>query len=222
MQFGQGIGCQIYKDTSLKDSTLGDYCIVGDNSRIYHSSLSKYVRIDRNNLIISSDFGSYTYTGPFTVIMHSKIGKFCSISWGVTIGAGEHDYQRLTTHDFLYNKSYDLNEDIIAYDRFEKPLEIGHDVWIGTNATVVRGVNIGNGAVIGANSVVTKEVPPYAIVAGCPAKVIKYRFSPEIIARLEALKWWELSSDKIKSHFELFASTDIENALKELEAEKKI
>jgi len=218
----KGQDCQIYRNVKLKDSTIGNSCIIGDDSRVYDSLLLDNVRVDRNNLIIHSKIGDYSYTGPFTVIMHSQIGKFCSISWGVTIGAGEHDHSKITTHDFLYNIGYDLNNGEVAYDRFEKKMLIGNDVWIGTNATIVRGVSVGNGAVIGANSVVTKDIPPYAIVAGCPAKVIKYRFSEDIVERLQALKWWDLPSVEIKNKFKLFASNDVESSLSELEADIKI
>ncbi|MBH0057940.1 CatB-related O-acetyltransferase [Pseudoalteromonas sp. SWXJZ94C] len=154
--------------------------------------------------------------------MHSVIGKFCSISWGVTIGAGEHDYNKLTTHDFLYNRNCDLNNGQESYDRFEKKLSIGNDVWIGANSTIIRGVVISNGAIIGANSVVTKDVPAYAIVAGCPAKLVKFRFPKDIILRLEKLNWWDLPPEIIKNKFESFASNDIESAIDSLELEKKI
>ncbi len=217
-----GDNFQSYYRSVLRESNLGDDCIVGDFSRIYHCNLSNNVRVDRNNFLLHTRMGDYSYTGQFTVIMHSEIGKFCSISWGVTIGAGEHDYNKLTTHDFLYNKQYELNKGDISYDRFEKPLKIGSDVWIGANATVIRGVCIGNGAVVGANSVVTKDVPPYAIVAGCPARIVKYRFSEKIISRLEQLEWWDLPPQVIKDSFELFSSNDIDLAIQKLEMEKVI
>ena len=210
-----------YKGSILKDSRAGNNCSLGDFSRVYESDLQDRVKVDRNNFILKTQIGAYTYTGQFTVIMHANIGKFCSISWGVTIGAGEHDYTKVTTHDFLYNSDYDLNDRSVAYDRFEKHLTIGNDVWIGANVTVVRGVHVANGAVIGANSVVTKDVPPYAIVAGCPAKIIKYRFSEDIIKRLENVAWWDLSSEAIKRQYEVFASENINDVLDKLEAEKK-
>ncbi|MBY8082158.1 CatB-related O-acetyltransferase [Vibrio fluvialis] len=152
--------------------------------------------------------------------MHCTIGKFCSISWGVTIGAGEHDYNKITTHDFLYNTGYDINDGKVSYDRFKDNLSIGNDVWIGTNATICRGVTVGDGAVIGANSVVTKDVPPYAIVVGSPARVLKYRFDDKIIALLMDLKWWDLPPELIKEKFELMSSSNIEDIINELKLEK--
>lgn len=209
-----------YPGSILKNSEVQDDCIIGDFSRVYESKLNRNVRVDRNNFILHSELGDYTYTGQFSVIMHSEIGKYCSISWGVTIGAGEHDYNKITTHDFLYNKNYDINDDKVSYNRFEEPLAIGNDVWIGTNATICRGVNIGDGAVIGANSVVTKDVPPYSIVVGVPAKVIKYRFDRDVIASLLDLKWWELPPEIIKEKFDIISSSNIENVINELRLEK--
>lgn len=200
---------------------MGDNCILGDFSRVYNSILHNNVRIDRNNFILNSNIGIYSYTGQFSIIMHSIIGKYCSISWGVTVGAGEHDYSKITTHDFLYNKSYAINDNKVSYDRFSEPLTIGNDVWIGANVTICRGVSIEDGAVVGANSVVTNDVPAYSIVAGCPAKVIKYRFDEKTIKRLLDLKWWDLSPEKIKDKFDVFCSSNIEYVIDELNLEKQ-
>lgn len=209
-----------YSGSILKDSEVKDNCTIGNFSRVYSSKLNRNVRIDRNNLILHSDLGDYTYTGQFSVIMHCKIGKYCSVSWGVTIGAGEHDYNKITTHDFLYNQSYDINNNKTAYDRFEKTLVLGNDVWIGTNATICRGVSIGDGAVIGANAVVTKDVPPYSIVVGSPAKIIKYRFDNRTIELLLELKWWDLPPNVIKDKFDIISSSNIEDIINELNLEK--
>ncbi len=119
------------------------------------------------------------------MIFKSKIGKFTSISYGVTIGPPEHNYKRMTQHPFIIRSEYGIlsKEECIPNDEFETPVTIGNDVWIGCNSTILRGIEIGNGAIVGANSVVTKDVPPYAIVAGCPARIIKYRFNQEQIGK---------------------------------------
>jgi len=103
------------------------------------------------------------------------------------------------------------------YNVFEKKCIIGNDVWIGTNSTILRGVTIGNGAVIGANTVVTKDVPDYAIVVGNPARIIKYRFSETIAEKLNGICWWDFPLDIIKKNFALFQSNEIEKVIDELE-----
>ena len=132
-----------------------------------------------------SEIGEYTYIGRYCDITRAKIGRYCSIGNFVVIGGGEHRTDRISTNINLYpdsDKSYELAD---------RDLVIKNDVWIGTNAVIRRGITIGNGAVIGANSFVNKDVPDYAIVAGTPAKIIRYRFSDEIIEELLEVRWWE-------------------------------
>lgn len=207
----------LYENSRVNNSFVGEKSIVGDFSRLTSSKLEKFNRVDRNSLIYHSEIGAFSYFGTRNVIMHSEIGKFCSVSWNVTIGPANHDYNRITSHDFLYNDYYGINEGIEIYDRFNKKTIIGNDVWIGTNAIVLNGVRIGNGAVIGANTVVTKDVPPYAIFVGNPGKVIKFRFEKEIINQLESIKWWDWPLNKIKENFNLISRNPTEDILKKLQ-----
>lgn len=208
----------LHKNSEVVSSQLGEMTIVGDFSRLQNSKLDQFVKIDRNNLIQNSHFGRLSYTGAFSVVQAAKIGSFCSISWGVTIGGGEHDYSRITTHDFLYNPRYGLGgRPGSSYDRYASGCELGHDVWIGANATVLRGVVVGHGVVIGANSIVTRDVPSYAVVAGNPAKLIRYRFDDHTIDRLLKLEWWHLDLDRIREKLSVFSSLDIDGAIEELE-----
>ena len=201
----------LYFRSWIRDSILRKKVIVGESSRVTSSNVEEYVRIDRNNLIYHSSLGRYSYTGPFDMIFKAKIGSFCSISYGVTIGPPEHDYHKFTTHPFLYDPTYEVFDkgEILENHKFEKKMEIGSDVWIGCNTTILRGCTIGNGAIIGANSLVNKDVPPYAIVAGTPARIIKYRFDNETIEKLLALKWWEWSIEIIKANKSLFVDNNI-------------
>lgn len=197
---------RLFFRAEVKESEVSEMCIVGDHSRVRQSILSEYVSIDRNNLIMGCNVGRYTYTGPFDMLFNSVIGNFCSISYGVTIGPPEHDYNKISTHPFLYNGRYGIlnNEDLLPVSKFDKPCNIGHDVWIGCNVTVLRGVTIGNGAVIGANALVNKDVPPYAIVGGVPAKIIKYRFDKEIIDKLMTISWWNWDIERIRKNGIIF------------------
>jgi hypothetical protein len=208
----------LYRFIDVHDSEVKNNSVVGDFSRIKNSSLGKFVRVDRFNLIFHSTIGDYSYTGPHDMIMHAKIGKFCSIAWGITIGGGEHNYNRISSHDFIYNNFYGIKDPQIKdeYNRFGKECTIGNDVWIGANSTILRDVKIGDGAIIGANTIVTKDIPPYAIVVGNPGKVIKYRFDEKTINQLIEIKWWDLPIEKIKAKFSAFKNENISEAITNL------
>ncbi|HGH7179064.1 TPA: DapH/DapD/GlmU-related protein [Bacillus luti] len=208
---------KVYKGCWIVKSIMAENTFAGDGSKIDNCELSEFSRAGKHNHLYHVSLGRHTYTGQGTVIMHTKLGAFTSISWGVTIGASEHDFNRVTSHTFLYNPYDRLNDGKVYYDRFEKECEVGNDVWIGANATILRGVKIGDGAVVGANAMVTKDVPPYAIVAGNPAKVIKYRFEESIYNRLLKIKWWELEDLVIKQHCDLFAKNPDHKTLDEIE-----
>lgn len=138
----------------------------------------------------------------------SEVGSFCSIAANVCIGLTRHPVDYLTTYPMAYDHPHlSMIEMLIPalrnrtagdFEYIEKCV-IGNDVWIGNNAMIMDGVKVGDGAIVAAGAVVTRDVPPYAIVGGVPAKVIKYRFSPEIIEKLLHLKWWELSDEEIVS-----------------------
>jgi len=205
-------GCKLFRFATATNSKLKNNCIIGDMSRCTDSSMGVSAKIDRFGLIYHSSLGDYTYIGSHSMILHTIIGKFCSISWGVSIGGAEHDYRNISTHDFYYNDAYGIRPSApLPYDRFAEKSLIGNDVWIGANATILRGVTIGDGAVVGANSTVTKDVPPYSVVAGSPAKLIKYRFDLPAIEKLLELKWWDLPVDTIRDNYHLFAGKDIDN-----------
>lgn len=204
----------LYRAARVRGSVLEASVTVGDFSRVDNSLLMNNCRIDRQNQIFSSKLGKYSYTGMNTVVMGANVGAFCSISWNVTIGGAEHDTSRVTQHAFLYNETDRLRPTKAKppYDRFADEVLIGNDVWIAAGAVVLRGIQIGDGAVVGANAVVTKDVPPYAVVVGNPAKIVKYRFDNAIINALSLLKWWQWDDQKIKEHYSLLSqSPDLEN-----------
>ena len=192
---------KIYRNVTILRSKLKNGVTVGDNSVIKSSILDKHTAIQRNNIIHNSKFGKHSYTGMNSVILHSNIGHFCSISWNITIGGANHDYSRVTTNSFIYDINSPLNIGKKAYNRYKSKCVINNDVWIGANSIILRNVEVGSGAVIGANSVVTKDVPPYAIVVGNPAKIIKYRFNKIIIEKLLESQWWDFPDKVIKKIF---------------------
>jgi virginiamycin A acetyltransferase len=142
-----------------------------------------------------------------------NIGGFCSIAKGVLFQSYFHDHERLTTHFILHHV---FGEEWGKELTSKGPIVVGNDVWIGAQSIIMSGVSIGNGAVVAANSVVNKDVPAYAIVAGSPAKLIKYRFAEDTIAMLEQLKWWDWPIEKIKQHRQLFSGKMDKEALQAL------
>lgn len=145
-----------------------------------------------------------------------RIGSFCSVGPGVLfICAAEHRVDTATTFPIQFVDGKIRN----APGTVGKgPITVGHDVWFGARCIVLGGVTIGNGAVIGAGSIVTRDIPPYAIAVGNPARVIRYRFSPEIIERLQSSQWWNWSDDLIRERVELLTTVDAESFVNALDA----
>lgn len=154
---------------------------------------------------VSIGVGTYG-VGEQTVLLFRNddrvvIGKYCSVAYGVTIVAsGEHNYRGVSNFPFAAVLKGDVDRDTFS----KGPVRIGNDVWIGANATILSGVTIGDGAVVAAGSVVTEPVPPFAIVGGVPAVVIKYRFPAETIERLLRVGWWDWNPEQIKRNMDLF------------------
>lgn len=201
-----GDDSKIYKNTDVRHCFLDKGVVIGDFTRMSDCNLSEMVSIQRNGLMYSVNMGRYSYTGRNFTAWHVSIGGFCSISWNVSIGGANHDYNKVSSHAFLYSDQFGLNDGKKGYDRFDEPCNIGHDVWLGAHVIVSRGVTIGNGAVVGSGAVVTKDVEPYTIVAGVPAKPIKKRFSEHIIKELQEIEWWSFDAEVIRGHFDIFNS----------------
>lgn len=159
----------------------------------HHVEIFKKVQIESNTSINS-----------YTLVDSGSIGKFTSIGPFCHIGAGNHAMKFISTSQRTYgsNNIFDNN---LAYNAWSNPPEILNDVWIGSHVTVLQNVSIGNGAVVGAGSVVTKDVPPYAIVCGVPAKVIRYRFDEERIKTLQKIQWWNLPPKELIKYKDAFA-----------------
>lgn len=158
--------------------------------------------------------GRRTYLTRSTIDNHSylkSIGAFSSINKKVSIGGENHPMKFVSTHPYFYlandKNIYEHNsyiEKSVDISNENPKIVIGNDVWIATNAVILPGVTIGDGAVIGAGAIVTKDIPPYAVAVGVPARVIKYRFSQDIIKGLLKIKWWNWSDGEIKDNIQYF------------------
>ncbi|MBZ4653825.1 MAG: phosphonate metabolim protein transferase hexapeptide repeat family [Peptococcaceae bacterium] len=182
-------------------------------SRIAKSRLGEYTDIGPNCTLVETLFDDYSYAAGDVSIIYSQVGKFCSIASHVRINPGNHPMERPTQHHFTYRRrqyGFASNDDEAFFQwRSDHYCVIGHDVWIGHGAIVMPGVKVGTGAVIGSGAVVTKDVNPYEIVAGVPARPIKRRFSPEISEKLLAIAWWDWERKTLEERFADFLNLDI-------------
>ena len=134
-------------------------------------------------------------------IIYTQIGKFCSIASFVRINPGNHPLERAALHHFSYrSRQFALGEDDESFFSWRRAHQVtlGHDVWVGHNATILPGVKIGTGAAIGAGAVVTREVPPFQVVVGVPARPIKERFSAKVQEGLLRIAWWDWPYEKLR------------------------
>jgi acetyltransferase-like isoleucine patch superfamily enzyme len=157
-----------------------------------------------------SNIGEYSRIRHFSTVYFATIGKFTSIGRNARIGIGQHPTSLLSTNLIFYKMNPISNKWVkpITYEEY-KPIFIGNDVWVGESSMIMGGVKIGDGAIVAARSVVTKDVPAYAVVAGVPAKVVKYRFDEETIKRMLEIKWWDLPDQEITKRLEVFTIFDI-------------
>lgn len=195
------IDSKVCKLTAIDDTTTVQFSELYGDIKIGKRSLINKTRLDG----IVSIGNNTTINGPGTEIYSIQhpiiIGNFCSIARGTAIQEHNHDMQSITTYFIKYR----IFKEKYGVDAVSKGgITIGNDVWIGTQSVILTGVTIGDGAIIAANSVVTKDVPSYAIVGGTPAKVLKFRFSKDIIERLLEIKWWQWDLEKIKRNKNLF------------------
>lgn len=168
-------GRKIYSHRIQQNVILGVSCSIGRD-------------VELCNGVILGDF-SYINSG--TIVASGKIGKFCSIAYNCQIGLPDHPTNFLSTSPRIYGP-HNIFTNPSKWQPIHNPPIIGNDVWIGSNAIIMQGVVVSDGAIIASGSVVTKSVPPYTIVAGVPARIIRTRFSDDIINKLLKIKWWDL------------------------------
>ena len=189
---GKKLGVEpfIHPTAQVRDSSFGQYCEVGARTKVAECT-----------------FGDYSYIVSDADIIYATVGRFCSIAAHTRINPGNHPLERVALNHFTYRSSaYGMGDDDADFFQWRRDhhVTLGHDVWIGHGAILLPGVSVGNGAAIGAGAVVSKDVPPYAIVVGVPGRVLRYRFAPEIIAALQRIAWWDWTHDMLHAGLQDF------------------
>jgi phosphonate metabolism protein (transferase hexapeptide repeat family) len=190
----------IHDRCTIVDSTFGTYTEVGEGSRVQHSS-----------------FGDYSYCDQYADIANARIGKFSNIASMTRIGPTDHPLHTASCHHFLYRSDdywddADRDAEFFAH-RKSRLTHIGHDTWIGHGAIIKPEVTLGHGAVVASGAIVTKDVAPYTIVAGTPAKVIRQRQPSDIAERIIALGWWDWSHEALRMALLDFRELPVEEFL---------
>jgi acetyltransferase-like isoleucine patch superfamily enzyme len=185
-------------------------------SSIIASKIHETSKIESGCHIVNTNFEKHSFCGYDCEIINCNVGSFCSIANNVRIGGYAHPAEWVSTSPVFYEGMDSVKAKFSKHKRNQdKTTTIGHDVWIGQGALIKQGVQIGSGAIIGMGSIVTKDVEPYTIVAGSPAKVIRKRFKDEIIEKLCAIKWWDFSDEELFEYAKYF--TDPEKFIAKIE-----
>lgn len=198
---------------SIHRSRIGNSCKFGKNvtidSNVEFEGMNK---VATGTVFLNSSLGYASYVSDHSFIKNTIVGRYTCIANEVMTVAGNHPIHSVSVHPAFYSKEQKLsyvNQTKFADFNYiipEKKISviIGNDVWIGARATILEGVKIGDGAVVASGAVITKDVPPYAIVGGIPGKIIKYRFSKETIQKLLRIKWWDKEKAWIRQHADEF------------------
>ena len=197
---------------NIIESKISKESVISASSTIQYSELRGKIKVGSRSLLnkclLDGDItigSNTTINGPSTEIYSIEfpifIGNFCSIARATSIQENNHNINSITSYFIKYR----IFGEKYGVDAVSKgSITIGNDVWIGTQCAILTGVTIGDGAVVAANSVVTKDVPPYAIVGGTPARILRYRFNQDMIEKLMEVQWWNWDIEKIRRNKRLF------------------
>lgn len=201
--------------------TLGIEPSIDPTAEVRDCTLGRYTEIGARTSVIETTMADYSYVVNDADIIYTSIGKFCSIAAHTRINPGNHPTWRASQHHFSYRAAAyfdDAEDDADFFDwRRSTPVSIGHDTWIGHGAIILAGRNIGIGSIVAAGAVVTKDVAPYSVVAGVPARPVKQRFVDSIALRLQELAWWDWPHDILRQRLGDFQRLPIEAFLEKYE-----
>ncbi|GAA4153964.1 DapH/DapD/GlmU-related protein [Gryllotalpicola daejeonensis] len=197
--------------------------LVHEGATMVDSVLGRYTEVGAGSRFDAVELGDYSYCDRLCDVANTTVGRFANIASFVRIGATDHPLDRASLHHFMYRsaKYWEGEPDDAEWfaKRRARRTTIGHDTWIGHAAQIKPDVVIGNGAVVASGAIVTKDVPPYAIVAGVPARIIRFRQRPEIAARLERLAWWDWDHETLHARLLDFRTLNAEAFLDKYEGE---
>jgi phosphonate metabolism protein (transferase hexapeptide repeat family) len=194
---------------------------IDPTASVRESKLGRYTEVGARTILLEVTMDDYSYVVNDAQITYTTIGKFCSIAAMTRINPGNHPMERATQSHFTYRASTyfpdERDEAELFAARRARGVVIGHDVWVGHGAIILPGRTIGTGAVVAAGAVVTKDVDPYAIVVGNPARVIRHRFSSAVAQRLQRLAWWNWDHDRLRTALPDFRGQSVEGFLDKYE-----
>ncbi|HEX2853354.1 MAG TPA: DapH/DapD/GlmU-related protein [Opitutaceae bacterium] len=223
-----GSKCHVFQSDLGSATVLGDESIVGHNSRVAHSVVGRNCLLETHTEIFNSTLADFVSVHPKCSLNHTQVGRhsyiaretflndvsiggFTSVGPQTLLGCGDHPAHFISTAPVFYSTRRQCGTSFATQDHFpeRKPIKLGNDVWLGAHVFVRDGLTIGDGAIVAAGSVVIKDVPPYAIVGGVPAKLIRMRFSEDHVSRLLTLQWWNWDEARLRAAQPWFAQDDI-------------
>ena len=194
-----------YQDPGTAKKQLGLDPFIHPTASVRDSRLGAWTEVGARTTLAEVEMGDYSYVVHDAQIIYATIGKFCSIASHTRVNPGNHPLDRVALNHFTYRASaYGLGPDEAGFFDWRRGhrVTLGHDVWLGHGVIVLPGVSIGTGAAIGAGAVVTKDIPPFAVAVGNPARVIRFRFPADIRAALMEIAWWDWPRERLSAALE--------------------
>ena len=194
-----------YQDPGTARKKLGIEPCIDPTASVRDSRLGAWTEVGARTTLAEVEMGDYSYVVHDAQIIYATIGKFCSIASHTRVNPGNHPLDRVALNHFTYRASaYGLGPDEAGFFDWRRGhrVTLGHDVWLGHGVIVLPGVSIGTGAAIGAGAVVTKDIPPFAVAVGNPARVTRFRFPADIRAALMEIGWWDWPRERLSAALE--------------------